>query len=56
MADFLSMPGVLKTGLRSILLNRKTGGAAETMQDVSAKCLGAAALFLFIEILVCMLI
>jgi len=37
MADFLSTPMALKTGLRSILLNRKTGGAAETMQDVSAK-------------------
>jgi hypothetical protein len=55
MADFLSTPGALKTGLRSILLNRKTGGATETMQDVSAKCLGAVALIPFIEILLCML-
>jgi hypothetical protein len=54
MAGSLSIPGALKTGLRSILLNRKTGGAAETMQDVSAKCLGAAALTPFIEILLCM--
>ncbi|CAI8297912.1 MAG: Uncharacterised protein [Cellvibrionales bacterium UBA7375] len=47
------MPKALKTGLRSILLNRKTGGAAETMQDVSAKCLGAVALTPLIEKILC---
>jgi hypothetical protein len=55
MAGSLSTPGALKTGLRSTLLNRKPGSAAETMQDVSAKCLGAAAFSPFIEILLCML-